>query len=82
MALQEVEGFALWPQHRAAAEAFLAVANQWRVLAAQNGRQVWLGLDYAAARAGLDLAGIMVAPEVWAQVRLIEAGALEALNEV
>lgn len=49
---------------------------------APNGRALWLGLDYAAARAGLDLAGITPSPVVWQQLRLIEAGALEVLNEV
>lgn len=44
------------------------------------GRIVWVGLDYAAARAGLDLAGLTITPEIWAQVRLIEAGAREELN--
>ena len=41
---------------------------------------IWLGLDYAAARAGLDLAGIEMTPDLWSEVRAIEAGAIEELN--
>ncbi len=64
----------------AALRAYLAIADQWRVVAGGGGT-LWLGLDYAGARAGLDLAGIVVSPEVWADVQLIEAGAKAALNE-
>lgn len=42
---------------------------------------VWLGLDYTAAAAGLSLAGLTPDPETWAQLRQIEAGALEILNQ-
>lgn len=44
------------------------------------GRIVWIGLDYAAARQGLDLAGIDVTPALWDEVRRIEGGAMEELN--
>ena len=76
----------IWRQHVPALQAYLAVAGQWRtVFVAVSppavGRIVALGLDYAAARAGLALAGIEVSPEAWAQVRAIEAGAMEAMNE-
>lgn len=39
-----------------------------------------MGLDYAAARDGLEMAGITVSPETWNDLRLIEAGALNELN--
>ena len=45
-----------------------------------GGKVVWIGLDYAAARAALDLAGMTVTPEIWADVRAIEGGAIEELN--
>lgn len=54
--------------------------SQWRALPQFGARPVWLGLDYSAAEAGLRLAGIAVTPELWADVREIEQGALEALN--
>ncbi len=41
---------------------------------------LWLGIDHAAARAGLEMAGIGVTPQLWAEVRQIEAGAREGLN--
>lgn len=66
----------LWPRHEAALDAFLAIAGQWRV--APSGR--FLGLDYAAARAGLDLAGIEMTPDLWSEVQEIEAGARTGLN--
>jgi hypothetical protein len=39
------------------------------------------GLDYAGARAGLDLAGIAMTPTLWADLRQIEHGAVAAMNE-
>lgn len=60
----------------AAVDAFLAVDSQWR----QSPKGRFLGLDYTAVRAGLDLAGIEVTPDLWSDVQLIEAGARRALN--
>ena len=82
MAEPEVE-FALWADHEAAWEAWAAVATQWRVVAVggiEGGTLVWLGLDYGSARAALDLAGLAVTPATWAELRCIEAGAIEELN--
>lgn len=52
------------------------VAGQWRIT---PGGKV-IGLDYGAVRAGLDLAGITVTPDLWSDVQLIEGGALRGLN--
>lgn len=60
--------------------AFLAVSTQWRAVGGL-GPARFIGLDYAAARTGLDAEGIEVTPALWADLRLIELGALEALNE-
>lgn len=35
-----------------------------------------VGLDYSGVRVGLDLAGIEMTRELWADLQLIEAGAL------
>ena len=78
--LGEATEFGLWADHAPAWEAFAAVSGQWRLAAAGLGGAVWLGLDYGAARAGLDLAGIRVDPQTWAELRVIEAGAAAALN--
>ena len=39
------------------------------------------GLDYAGARSGLDAAGFTVTPDLWADIMMIEAGALEAKSK-
>lgn len=69
----------VWEIHADALRAFLAVKGQWRVVPG-DARFVWLGLDYTAVQAGLDLAGISLSPEQWSDVQSIEAGALEAMN--
>ncbi len=66
----------VWRENLPALEAFLAVSGQWRV--APDGR--FIGLDHAAARAGFDLAGIAMTPDLWSDIRLIEGGAREGLN--
>lgn len=65
----------IWAENLTALRAFLSVASQMRI---QDGCA--LGLDYAGSRAGLALAGIRVRPEVWADLQIIEAGAVAALN--
>lgn len=66
----------------AAVEAFLAVQTQWRMMAIGMGGVLAIGLDYDGVETGLRRAGIDVAPDRWAEIRVIEAGAVEALNEV
>jgi len=39
------------------------------------------GLDYAAVRAGLEAEGLAMSHEDWRALRLIEAGALDAMAE-
>ncbi len=70
----------VWPEHVAAVEAFIAVETQWRWVGGGMGGVMAIGLDYAGAQSGLALAGIEMTPDLWAQVRLIEAGAAAALN--
>ena len=70
----------LWPDHLPALHAFLAMSGQWRTVFTGE-RTLWVGLDYAAARVALDLAGLSVTPAEWADVQMIEAGARAALNE-
>lgn len=73
----------LWEELIPAWHGWCAVSGQWRVvsLSAMNGAKlVWLGLDYTAAQSGLQLAGVSVTPELWDDIRSIEAGAVEELN--
>jgi hypothetical protein len=75
----------LWPENVAVVDAFLAVATQWRTAPIGGGMApvgiVYVGLDYAAVRAGLDAAGIIITPELWAGLRVMEDAARTALNE-
>ncbi len=80
---EAAEDDGLWPEHLPAWTAWCAVSGQWRTQALSSleaTRLLWLGLDYTAARAGLDLAGIEMTPGLWAEVRDIESGAIEELN--
>lgn len=70
----------IWPCNLPALRAFLAVDRQWRVASVGMGGVRFLGLDYAGAQAGLALAGIEMTPDLWSDVRVIEAAAVAALN--
>ncbi len=71
----------IWEDNVAALEGFLAVCTQWRYLALADGSVLRTGLDYTAVRAGFDLAGVAMTPELWTHIQLIEFGAKEASNE-
>ncbi|WP_322895238.1 MULTISPECIES: DUF1799 domain-containing protein [unclassified Yoonia] len=71
----------IWATHLDALDAFLAVASQWQRVSTMSGLVI-TGLDYAGAEAGLRMAGLTMSPETWADVRLIEAGAVAAAMEV
>jgi Phage related hypothetical protein (DUF1799) len=65
--------------------AFLAAASQWRtgVRADRSGiRTLWIGLDYAGVRAGLEALRLDVTPDLWAGLTVMEAAARDALNGV
>jgi hypothetical protein len=64
----------------AALEAFLCIATQWRMAGLADGTVHITGLDYTAARAGLELAGVDMTPALWTEVRTIEIGARAAMN--
>lgn len=58
--------------------AFLDCQTQWRVAAGMAGL-VWFGLDYAACKLVLDAEEL--GPDVFRDLRVIEAAALPILNE-
>ncbi|MBI1201495.1 MAG: hypothetical protein GC182_03185 [Rhodopseudomonas sp.] len=64
----------------------MAAETQWRVASIAGGmmpgRLIYLGLDYAGARAGIEAAGIELTPDIWSGVRVMEAAAREALNGI
>lgn len=79
------DGGEIWSEHLVAWHAWCAVSGQWRVVPVvgfESSRMIWQGLDYSAARAGFELAGIKMTPDLWDEVRTIEAGAAEELNRV
>lgn len=59
----------------------MAVCTQWRYLALADGAVLRTGLDYTAVRAGFDLRGIVMTPDLWTDIQMIEFGAKAASNE-
>jgi len=83
LALGRGDGAGVWPQNAAIVTAFLLVASQWRTglrITDAGVRTVFIGLDYAAARAGLDALGVAVTPALFAGVMVMEMAAAKALN--
>ncbi|MGK9234772.1 DUF1799 domain-containing protein [Inquilinus limosus] len=74
----------IWPENWPAICAWPAVCTQWRTESVPGGlgpgRLVYVGLDYGAAIASAKAAGIDLTPELWADLRVMEAAALKALN--
>lgn len=61
-----------------ALHAFLHISTQFRFACPGDGRMLRTGLDYTAALNGLGADGITVTPELWFDIKMIEAGAIEA----
>ena len=83
IAIAEPAQTEIWSEHLEAWSAWCAISGQWRtapVSTMERAKVIYIGIDYTAARHGLDLAGIGVSPEIWDEVRSIEAGAIEELN--
>lgn len=70
----------IWAENFPAFVAFLTVSGQWRCRSSGLGGAHWIALDYTAVKAGLEMAGITTTPEMWADLRSIEGGALDELN--
>lgn len=62
----------------AAVEAFMRLISLFETPGPFGGR---CGLDYSGVRAGLELAGIDVTETLWAQIQVIEHGAIDAILE-
>ena len=71
----------VWPDNADAVKVFLLLDTQWRVQIDATGRSLPLGLDYAGARAGLDMLAITVTPDLWQSVMIIESAAKAAWIE-
>lgn len=72
----EEKNFHVWPENWAAFQAFLDVNTQWI-----TGMSGPTGLDYERVRAGLDMAGVQVTPELFQKLRILEAAVLNALSK-
>jgi Phage related hypothetical protein (DUF1799) len=70
----------VWPENVPAVLAFLQGCTQWRVVPVGMGGMLVTGLDYGALRVGLDAAEVRVTPELWGDIRIIESGAMAAMN--
>ena len=77
---QTPDGFEVWPDNMIVADAWLAVCTQWRTTGMSNGQVLWHGLDYGGAGESLDRAAIVLTPEQWANLRMMERVAAATLN--
>ncbi|MDE4175803.1 DUF1799 domain-containing protein [Phaeobacter sp. PT47_59] len=71
---QEMGG--VWRHNVAAVEAFLEAVTQFNHIALANGRTRITGLDYSRARAGWELSGTDMPPDLFAKVQMIESGVI------
>lgn len=70
----------VWRENWDTVCAFAAVLTQWRTVPGARGGCIYLGLDYAAVRVGVDAEAIAVTPELWRGLRVMEAEACAVLN--
>jgi hypothetical protein len=73
---QEPEPFAVLPENAQSVELFLLSSTQWRFA---EGLPV--SLDYPGVEAAARLAGIAMTPELFADIRIMERAAVEAMRE-
>lgn len=70
----------VWADNWDIVNAFAAVLTQWRVTPIGMTSVHYIGLDYAAAKAGLELAGVKLTPALWTGIQTMEREALSCLN--
>ncbi|WP_233587001.1 DUF1799 domain-containing protein [Pseudorhodobacter sp. E13] len=78
--LTATETKGIWESNVPAVHAFLTIDSQFRMTALARGGVLVHGLDYNGARAGLEMAGVAVTPDLWSDIQMIEAGAVGELN--
>ncbi|MBM2294709.1 DUF1799 domain-containing protein [Sulfitobacter pseudonitzschiae] len=66
----------IWELCLPAVQAFTRVSSLFRTPGAFGGA---CGLDYGGVRDGLEMSGVTITPELWAQIQCVEAGAIEAV---
>lgn len=72
--------YPVWPENWKVVRAFLASTTQWRIASGMDGI-TYLGFDYSGVCAGLKMAKIKLKKSQWSDLRLMEAEAMQALNE-
>lgn len=70
----------VWASNVDAVQAFLDVTTQFTRLAMPDGTFRVTGLNYPGAQAAWQMAGVDVTPDLFAQVQMIERGALAEWN--
>lgn len=70
----------VWSENAEAVAAFALASTQWRVAGCMAGL-VFIGLDYASAAIVIAAAGMTATPDLWSDIRVMEAEALLVLNE-
>jgi len=75
-------GFRVYRRNWDTLLAFLCVSTQWRAVGHGMGAVYWMGLDYSAAKVGLELSGIEITPALWAGLQTMERAARDALNGI
>ncbi|MEW5729143.1 MAG: DUF1799 domain-containing protein [Pseudomonadota bacterium] len=84
LAEEDGEDFAVWPENWPTVEVFLALSTQWRwtVAMSQAGAvPIPSGIDYTAIEPTLRLMGREPSPAMFADLRAMEAAALEVLTK-
>lgn len=71
------EPLGIWPENEAPVRLFLMSATQWRL----GPMGFPTGLDYPAVEAAARLGAIGVTPEIFEDLRVMEAEALDAMGE-
>jgi len=76
------DDFQVWHENWQALELFLMCGTQWRVIAGMGGT-VHQGIDYQSLESVMRLTGIKSKkrPALFNDVRLLERGALEKVND-
>lgn len=70
------QGLGVWAENVEAVQAFLDVTTQFTRLAMPDGTFRVTGLNYPGAQAAWAMAGLKITPDLFAQVQMIERGAL------
>lgn len=68
----------VWPECAESVELFLSLATQWRIEPMSGSV---LGLDYAAARAAMDMLGVDDKRQAFQDLRIMEAEVIRLVQE-